>query len=1439
MKTIYYLFLLVIGGNLFAQDIIDPPPLSCVNDTVIQREFNHFIRGFNFYNPGRKLDEAMNMNYCHSLWYGETDLFNNPYNIPTIKNYVIRGRDVDRTINGHALYLEPTLTVDSTENFKPRFGDKSGAVFGFRNRNFDVGDTVSSGVDFSRFKLLKENIGSAPALVLSNIWDGKILHYLDYDGTNDTSDPDNDYNYYQLFNGKKFYFSMNLRALQPDSVINHWNDTILSIRIPYVKAFEDTSYHPSHYTYSNGYVKFDSIPIQSWLGNNDSIFSTINHQFRGKYRKSEEAPLNYDTLFIKGEMLLRDYYPNYDTNSINLSAFILFNGDTVDKNLILKYDWWENHYKIIDYIVQLDVEVTYHGKLDVAIDWFRFETPRARKIFHGKFDSGDRDRAFGDMVDDEIHQTDSCNNVNNRNIKIHRFYASDEFIPSQWAVNRYFNMLVDTLAGVETFDVTNSPPHYYHSTAFKEFWNGSTISYGTGIAIPYIRSSMGNSGCFNYVYGYNGNINRILNDTLESDYETFLVGASQADTILPLEDPLLYERNWPDDSLIYRENVQLASEYTMYQCYYKHPSLLFNKNPWWANIWLATAFWYRDTTNGFNSFTLEGNRPSTGEELRFITHNPILFGAKGILYWKKGSLDMFINDTSKGYLGIQSSQEINFQNSLPSGDSLIYSDTIGGDYINVINDPNRFHLYYDSTKYNFDVMGIDSSRIYIGLKSARAELARFHKWIDVVEDTLMDLKLSAWYGKGYKIFQLQDSAKYGDSSLLSHFIMNDRNQLYDSIFTRKIFSPKYQTWFNPPEKWDSTFLDITLLRHSSDTNMTNLFFIGAQNRRTDPLILVIDTISEETIDTNLKFFSDAEFADSCGMISFSTNTPDTIKWQSYWWKRLGCREIHIPFNYGNTPGEFKGNILHINELGADSYYLDTLLSPFRESKYYHKVDTVITEDGAVNLKMLPGQGKILKVTVSQLINGGQDSSGGKPCTGCEVVNDTAQFKIELISQDRQDSICCWDLYIINKSSCTFTDFPLSFDFDGMSFESLTFTQTEWVDTLQSDPQYNYYYMSGDITPDDTIQVGSICIPHNNTITYEISAGKKFYDTTLSCRVWSGELNCPIWYNDSVCCEHLNIIITDIPDSSSVGCQKLISLSNDFESCNDNYYGLSVYRWPCPGPPEYGEYSIQHSIPLDSVPINLSNYSQIFNFVTCCPHALDCCTCYDFVFLDFRGDTICLKTICSSCEEHSGGGTGDDPDLIGDLISIPPFCCAGLTIINYDTNSTFPDIYHIKMFDPNYPGIMLYSEDRNPLSDPPFDFSPPGMYLTQVCVPEDSSVNINVLLYDADSVLSCTLCYEGSCESEKMNSQLYIGKFEAYPNPANKSVTFDYELLQSAYVKLELYDHMGNIVDKIFSEKQDKGFYKREYYTYELKEGLYYAVLWAENEYKTIGIIIMH
>src|SRR5690606_30718542 len=92
-----------------------------------------------------------------------------------------------------------------------------------------------------------------------------------------------------------------------------------------------------------------------------------------------------------------------------------------------------------------------------------------------------------------------------------------------------------------------------------------------------------------------------------------------------------------------------------------------------------------------------------------------------------------------------------------------------------------------------------------------------------------------------------------------------------------------------------TFCDFTLLADTSDPNMTNKFTVGVQNRRTDPLIY----FEEEPEDKHILFLSTAELDDLCDIGGVNPLRPegpsysDSV-WQSYYWKRFGCREITIP-----------------------------------------------------------------------------------------------------------------------------------------------------------------------------------------------------------------------------------------------------------------------------------------------------------------------------------------------------------------------------------------------------------------------------------------------------------------------------------------------------------------------------------------------------------------
>jgi hypothetical protein len=174
---------LIINLNLLiSQDLINPPKLQRLDTTTAIDRSNNFVKGWNWGSPGRKLDTAMLMNAYHDFPYLSTDTKSNILSMqkpgPWNAN-ISGGRNGNYFFLGQALHLEPTINVDSTDNFRPRVGDINGSVFGFYNRNLTNGGIVSSGLDFSRYKLYPRRINT-PVRVLDNAWNGKILRYLDY-----------------------------------------------------------------------------------------------------------------------------------------------------------------------------------------------------------------------------------------------------------------------------------------------------------------------------------------------------------------------------------------------------------------------------------------------------------------------------------------------------------------------------------------------------------------------------------------------------------------------------------------------------------------------------------------------------------------------------------------------------------------------------------------------------------------------------------------------------------------------------------------------------------------------------------------------------------------------------------------------------------------------------------------------------------------------------------------------------------------------------------------------------------------------------------------------------------------------------------------------------------------------------------------------------------
>ena len=183
-----YLFIIIwvlLFCNTFAQDLLNPPKLSIIDTCSIINRSSFFVKGWNWgqINSGLRLDTALSINFYHAnIFYNQADNATGANLAAVVGRNIIGGRNNPRIFNAHCLHLEPALEVNSTSKFRPKYGDNSGAVFGFRYRNFSVGDTLSfPNLDYSRFSLNCAGITNS-VKVLDSVWDGTILRCLDYDG---------------------------------------------------------------------------------------------------------------------------------------------------------------------------------------------------------------------------------------------------------------------------------------------------------------------------------------------------------------------------------------------------------------------------------------------------------------------------------------------------------------------------------------------------------------------------------------------------------------------------------------------------------------------------------------------------------------------------------------------------------------------------------------------------------------------------------------------------------------------------------------------------------------------------------------------------------------------------------------------------------------------------------------------------------------------------------------------------------------------------------------------------------------------------------------------------------------------------------------------------------------------------------------------------------
>ncbi|MDC1068391.1 T9SS type A sorting domain-containing protein [Candidatus Kapabacteria bacterium] len=1183
---------------------------------------DHFVKGWNWGGQPKQLDESLslNFNHCGTLgaeqstwgleWRNRLIRAQNQNLILTI-NGVSGGDYGDALSQAMSMQFEPSYNFDYSY---PYLGDLTGAIAGFifRENAFNQNLSGNYSMQTSIFDLLPFD----SVRVLSNLsHPDELLDITNINGIGPHKDSVNN-------NGRHWFLSIRLKALETIDATNA-SDTILSIKMPYVtnrRTYKITPGTPHPDTLrecgdigefviidnidSTGLISFNEIPATDLdPGTVYDVFSERpTPELVGTYRLQQpQNPARSEYVFITGEMI-RQAVTDPNQEYITLSAFFtcdpIFGSNPYFQNT-------EHRIGIVNdpdpRITDLDIVVHYFGNIDVAIDWVRLETPLFREIMMGQYDQEfiDTTQATLDAIYDLPATTD-----NRPDLRIFRFYGADEFYFNNLGSQRYLNMLLDTNLTTEMDHVANIG-EFMHGTQFKEFWTGAEQIFKEGFAVPYIRKSTIDSITFEQLLpikerfgfkeGYTGKFQSygsppivFERDTLGSTYETFIDRTRINEDNIPIDSVWSYLKNedihnltWADrdtciDHYYTFNSVQAKIEHQLYKNYYTNGDYLFLNKPWFRNIWSQTYLTYQGTPTKDGNVFFNNTLPRTKEMYNFQNNISIILGAKGLLTWWGSSTSDFPKTNGKSFsntfyvelghsdFGNRSVNESMVVNLPSSGDVLINSDTLGGDFF---TSPDYYFMgnfhetgidrqpisnFIDNTLINFDSLNISTERIYKGTRTKRTEMSKLNKWIDHVEDELLDLRLIAWYGKGYKELYRQHPL-YGD---LFDALENKVN--YKDIRTRKIYQPNTDGSFvaDVAESIDSAFFDITYLAPSDTTNES--FYIGVQNRRTDPLIFVEDLV--DTDDRGLQFFSGAEFDDFVNDTGTNAdlfgNQRDSSWWQDQWWKRLGAREFTIPFKIRNY---HSGKFYLVEELGSDGLEaLDWRFGP----KYHDLVYDSIVYNGSINFNLLPGEAKILKITPKSVFPFCEMDA-------CDFWNE-ANYELESELTYNVTGECCYDLKLVKKSS---NDLPA--ECEG-SFLPFRLVATNYKKLLSGSAELNgepfvvtpnggYDSLYKDIVLEmdsDTINIGNLCIPSDIAFPYHPIFSLHLGDSTglgfISCDEVDGfKVVC----GDSTvtdCCDGLDsTLFTTEFERTSESCCSYVYFDSLSTFNNECFYGVNL------------------------------------------------------------------------------------------------------------------------------------------------------------------------------------------------------------------------------------------------------------------------------------------
>ena len=947
-KSLTLIIAILIATQVFAQKLPEKRQFNYKDNTIylenhpdFQYPTDNFFLGFHW-SWGKYMNKALGMNTIHDMiqdWtpdlnypgYKSTGTYPDSSRLIILSSWISHQRPGWNPREARALHYNPVIQANELTD---TLMDVTNGFLGFKY----IAPTATK----SGRSLYLDSITTDSGLILSDNFLADRIEYQyqsNWENVNlNICGLNNKITEFDL-NSDTLYFSINLRRTYlADNLFN--SDTVLIVRLKYVTT-RDTNYHVRY----DGYVKFNTLP--------DTIPTAIDTlpNERGLIRKTIDA--NNDTYLVITRAMLPP--ANANEKDITITAKMLFNSPSANPN---NYYFEKFNYTLDttgQAIDSLKIEVAYTQKFSCALNWLRIETRPAMDMYQGMWDS-----LLVTKIQMDINGITADSSIyTQHNITPFRWYVKDEYGLEYWATNRYFNKLIGPV-----FTTEKGPEYsklYESYFGNQEHWY-AMFSYTAQVAVPYAKYAYLTQKQIDPASKYYLGLYRtyfLEYDKLKNSYWDIAANTFEniihpdLDSLLNCSDEVYYNAFYQHSQA---RPVAVNEQYLYRAFVIKSNQMLFNDKPWWGQYFqLAQA----DLTSGFLDF--HNFRPKTGEEIRSWINTFLILGAKGIF------VDGVLSSNSA--FKMSNTQEY-LEDSLNITDNDLVSNN-GYDFLertDVFSDYLTDSIYVKNSKdstwnlgdfYDLDLLsqylGVDRNHIYVGCRSSRLEVKKAHDIINSNSQILTKLKLQEWLGKGYRKWDLINP-KYNNVSKLSEFIN------IDFIKTRPIGRIQDDVpLYEQHATIDSGFYDLTLLAQKDDSLMNNSFYIGVLNRRLDPLIYITEIEKNSlqdlpvTIDSGYNFVPTADFDDYC-------DGTDSSFWRSKWWKRLGAREITIPFAYQNTSAPGQNYILKIEELKDSIDYNDNW-SYWRKEKWNRKVDTLIMDDANLVLNLLPGEGRILKVTV--------------------------------------------------------------------------------------------------------------------------------------------------------------------------------------------------------------------------------------------------------------------------------------------------------------------------------------------------------------------------------------------------------------------------------------------------------------------------------------------